>query len=565
MQAIDKDRDKLWIERRPAVSLYKVIAERPLLLMLAVAFALRALATIYFSGAIDPEGAEYARIAENLLLGNGYVGMGQPQGVHLIFPPLFPFAIAAVSLLTGDVEIAGRLLSVTLGALIVLPTYIIASKMYGRQTAAVAAALVACHPFLIYMSTTVHCEMSYLILILSAICFALLATENPTLRNHFYSGGMYGLAYLVRPDAAAYMLISAALVFVSIFVRQCAGVFFTFARVSLMIGTFALVAAPYVAWLSKETGQFRIEGKSPGNIEVERRLQLGESVTDALFAVNTLGEERGVGNQANLVIIQAHSPNFKEVWADIGLKTKSVVKNASEMLAGFFGFGSPPLFALAFVGLFARPWSRYLAICQLQILGALSLMIFGTYFIFHTDPRFYVLLVPFYCIWASAGLRKLALWGMVTGSSMGFPRRIRPHLSVFVWTVGIGSILAPSLGFARALLADERASRAIKMAGEWLPSTVVEPIRLLDSGGEIAFHAKALLFWLPYCDEKTALDYIEMKKINVVVIRKSSADSYPYLQGWVNNGFPDPHFKLAYDLDVGGTTRERIMIYEIKR
>jgi hypothetical protein len=75
--------------------------------ILAVGFTLRLVAVVSFTGPIDPEGAEYARIAENLVAGHGYVGIATP-GTQLIFPPLFPFMIAAVSLVTGQAELADR-------------------------------------------------------------------------------------------------------------------------------------------------------------------------------------------------------------------------------------------------------------------------------------------------------------------------------------------------------------------------------------------------------------------------------------------------------------------------
>src|ERR1700730_4980766 len=103
-------------------TLYKAVSDLPLLFILAIAFVLRALAAVFFTGAIDADGAEYASIAQNLLSGNGYVGLAT-KGTQLIFPPLFALLIAGISLMTKDAEMAGRILSVTMGALVVLTTY----------------------------------------------------------------------------------------------------------------------------------------------------------------------------------------------------------------------------------------------------------------------------------------------------------------------------------------------------------------------------------------------------------------------------------------------------------
>src|SRR5580704_14238527 len=59
-----------------------------LFLIVVVSFALRVAALAYYGipGAINSEGAEYARIAENLRNGVGYVGIATP-GPEVNFPP----------------------------------------------------------------------------------------------------------------------------------------------------------------------------------------------------------------------------------------------------------------------------------------------------------------------------------------------------------------------------------------------------------------------------------------------------------------------------------------------
>src|SRR6516165_5825022 len=73
---------------RPALRT-AIFGHLPLLLILLLAFTLRLLTARFLMGSIDSEGAEYARIAENFLNGNGYSGIALP-GAQLSFPPLFP-------------------------------------------------------------------------------------------------------------------------------------------------------------------------------------------------------------------------------------------------------------------------------------------------------------------------------------------------------------------------------------------------------------------------------------------------------------------------------------------
>jgi hypothetical protein len=85
------------------------------------------------TGAIESEGAEYARIAQNLRNGVGYVGIVTP-GPELMFPPLFPLLIAGASFVTDSYVRAGRFVSLLLGALLPLPVFGIAARLFNRRS-----------------------------------------------------------------------------------------------------------------------------------------------------------------------------------------------------------------------------------------------------------------------------------------------------------------------------------------------------------------------------------------------------------------------------------------------
>ena len=191
----------------------------PLAAILVAGFVLRLATVVSFQGAIDPEGSEYARIAENLLAGNGYVGIATP-GTQLMFPPFFPLAIAAASSLTGQAELAGRLLSLLMGTLLVVTVYLVALHLYDRTTANVAALLVAVHPYLIGFSSTVYCETTYLTLALLGVYFSFRGLREPRAGAFALGGIFFGLAYLTRPEAALYPLIVLAVTLTYVFVTD---------------------------------------------------------------------------------------------------------------------------------------------------------------------------------------------------------------------------------------------------------------------------------------------------------------------------------------------------------
>jgi hypothetical protein len=59
-----------------------------------------------------------------------------------------------------------------------------------------------------------------------------------------------------------------------------------------------------------------------------------------------------------------------------------------------------------------------------------------------------------------------------------------------------------------------------------------------DSTSPFAFHAGAELTWLPYCDEQTALQFLQKKRVTHVVVDEEEIYSRPYLKKWMEEGVP---------------------------
>ena len=143
-----------------------------------------------FTAVIENEGTEYARIAENLLKGDGYVGK-RNEGPQLMFPPLYPFLIAAFSFLVAELDLAGRTVSVLFGTLLVAVIFFIAERIHGRRIAWIAAGLAAFHPWMIGMSAAVYSESTYLTLVMAGVYWALCSLETPSLRRAALSGACF--------------------------------------------------------------------------------------------------------------------------------------------------------------------------------------------------------------------------------------------------------------------------------------------------------------------------------------------------------------------------------------
>src|SRR5713101_1278542 len=179
-----------------------------LTIMVAASFAVRIAAWAYWqTGTIESEGAEYARIAENLRNGVGYVGLVTP-GSELLFNPLFPWLIAGTSFVTHNYQLAGRLVALVMGALLPLPVFGIASRLFNRRVGFIAALLTLLHPLLVHLSFTVFSEGPYTTLLLSTVYLVVRALNHSSTKLWLLVGGAFGLSYLLRAEASAVFAIA---------------------------------------------------------------------------------------------------------------------------------------------------------------------------------------------------------------------------------------------------------------------------------------------------------------------------------------------------------------------
>jgi 4-amino-4-deoxy-L-arabinose transferase-like glycosyltransferase len=556
--------DRTWPHFAPGGLWRRVDALDPavaLAAFVALAFALRLLTAFFFAGMVGSEGAEYATIARNIMSGRGYSGL-VTEGPELIFPPLFPALIAAFSFLTNDFEWAGRLVSMIFGALLVVPTYLIARRIFGRRTALFAGALVAVHPFLIRYSIAIFTETMFLTLILTAIYMSMRSASSPTLRNVGLAGAFYGLAYLVRQEAFAYLLLGIGFMVLAIALRRPSSLRRprTVSRLALLPLIFCVLAGPYVGWLGGQTGQFRIEAKSPLNLATERRVQSGMSIDEAAFGIDADLTPRGVWIQPNLASIESYPLSRREVFGIMAKAAEAVAKNTVAMVIAYFALGGPLLFGLAVLGLFSTPWGPRQTLDNAHLMAVLGLVVFGTFFIYYSNERFYLPFIPVLGIWASAGVLQLVGWAEETAEMWG-ASRFRQIAGATSALLAAALLLLPSLASSYARLTADRAERGFKYAMVDLASRRNEPLRVADSDSQLAYHANGKLIWLPFTDESTALRYLARKGTTHVVVRQSQLSFRPYLARWFENGVPGAHEAA----DVVSATGERLKIFGFDR
>ena len=517
-------------------------------LVVVGALAIRVVAALTFwrPGAIGGEGAEYARIAENLRNGLGYVGIATP-GPELMFPPLFPLLIALSSMVTGDYEWAGRLIAIIFGAALPLPVYGIASRLFDRKAALTAALIAACHPLLIGLSISVLSEGPYATLLLSAVYMVLRALDaRSTTKDWCLVGAMFGLAYLVRQEAVVPLLISVFFALVAIPGTRAV----TCKRGMAAVVAFFVLASPQIAILYRATGNLSLQGKGAINFALGSRMLAGQDEREVGCGINEKLEGTGVWMSPNVKIIRETRIDTKSlirfVAKALRQNTPKLLRNVSEPW-----FGAPLLPALAFFGFFRQPWRQSTASRHLFVLLVPATAIVTTFSVVHAIfARNYFVLVPFFSIWAANGLIGVVRWTKTTVDSMRHERLRFALLGSVIFA--IASLAVVAYVYTAAVVVRESglteltaSSRDIKEVGMWIRRQQDRRVKIMDLGTTPAFHADAEYVHFPYSNAETAIRFLDATKVDYVILRRAETFT-DYYDDWLTNGIPDPRAKLVY-------------------
>jgi 4-amino-4-deoxy-L-arabinose transferase-like glycosyltransferase len=327
-------------------------------LPLALALVLRLMWWLAYVDVIENEGAAYARLAQSLVSGDGMIGIFGGRDVML--PPLFPAAIGLVSMVAGNEEVAGRVISMLCGTALVGVLYALTSHVFNARTAIVVATLAAVHPLLIALSVSLYSEMPWIFL---TVCVAYVVVRSftyVTTGQPLVAGLIAGLAYLVRPEGFAFIVYFAVALLVVGALQRCRPI--QIARTtSLFLAASLIVAAPHIVYLSWLAGTFRWEGKSAYNNVQNERVRGGMTVREAGRGLDSNGSPTGVFLGLHLdQAAQLRQPNASAaslagtLLADPVGRMQRIVRHT--LTSGFIS--APWIFGLAFIGVVLVPWWR---------------------------------------------------------------------------------------------------------------------------------------------------------------------------------------------------------------
>jgi hypothetical protein len=174
-----------------------------LLLLVLAAGAWRASKAMHVNTAYD--GFGYIMIARSILDGH----LATPylaKGILLHFDPLYPWLVALLEPLSGDLFTSSRVVNVIAGTLLALPVYGFARDVFGRRAALFSVALLVAHPVLVRVSATAFSEAVYLLFALTGLWWWWRAWSRGGWGWALGGAMMMALASLTRTQGVSWLL-----------------------------------------------------------------------------------------------------------------------------------------------------------------------------------------------------------------------------------------------------------------------------------------------------------------------------------------------------------------------
>ncbi len=495
---------------------------------------------------------------------------------HTYWAPFFPFLISIFSKFISDYELAGRLVSVVMGSLLVFPVYHLARIAYPKQVGWIAAGFVAIFPPLAFHSTLVLTESTYMLLAALVIFTGWKVLKLYSINAALLAGLLGGLLYLTKPEGLGFLGVLAAFVVLGTvtklyLIKPLRAVYLL---IAMSIG-FLAVASPYLIYLKNEVGHWTISTKGIANLKLDTpvdgalpkfRLLNEDNTSVPIDEVFHLGNFVQAGREDGA--IDAKAPNY---GALVFKYIKNFYKMLSDAIPSFLT--TVPMLLLA-VGLFGRGWEVRQGKTVFYLLTFIGAYWFFVIPLFHINPRYLMPFWPLLAIWVANGVV------VVHGWLQNYPELLRFSLNRQLkpaFTAGIALSAAfvvfsmlPEMGKVVSHKADSTNYYADaveqKKAGLWLKENGVQRPIIMSRNHTVDVYAGNYdvkqSVTIPWDSLERVIDYAKHRNVDYLVLNERYLKDYPNLKPLLAEEMQRPDLELIYkDQEAPGL---KTVVYEVK-
>ncbi len=276
---------------------------------------------------ISPDGACYLIGADSLIEQGTY---DHPSGkAQVYFPPGYPILIAAVGSVIGDLEVAGRVVSLLVSTLSIVVVFFLMREFGSDLLAASSAGLFAILAQRVRQSVMIWSEPMFMLLVLLMVLTGIKWLRTKQWYWALMMGAASGAAYITRPEG-----------FILVFFTL--GVFFIGSRerlkllpgaVAAIIG-FLIFAWPFISYVHRATGEWMVSDKTGSNLAKADEVVFGQG-RKRLYEIDEYGRMQPHQMAANTA---------KRVAFNLGQMIPRLARTATPFIFAFAGLGLVSLF-----------------------------------------------------------------------------------------------------------------------------------------------------------------------------------------------------------------------------
>ena len=489
----------------------------PLLVLMSVAGLVRLSALMHPERLVWGDEPFYLWLGRNWLTGRGYSFTGYSDVHHT---PLYPLLSGLLYLLTNNLELASNICYLLFGVLLLLPVFCFARELYGKSAGYATVALLAVHPAVAtapaFWGTLT--EPPYYFFVYTGLWLVLLAMRRDEVRFYAGAGICFGLAYLTRPEAIAYVAVALAVLVV---VRLAEGRLLqraTLSRLTVYGCAFLLLFLPYAFYVYQETGSWMVSEKA--GVTFVTCLGLSEGDTrafdEATWGLDTTGCEvfffsRESYDVSMFDVIRAYPAEFVQL----------LVRNARRFLGSLLSTRLLSYYLLPLLGLalFRSVWDRSRAKGELLLLASLAPVL--VFLLFFVQDRYIATLMPTLLIWLGLGVHELGTWFGDTWQSLtGRILRNRGRTAAYTMPVILLVLLLVSLQPKAVALYTSTDSFRVehRTVGYWLRNNIPTDSVVMSRYPAIAFYGEARWEPTPNAGWEQMLVYARAQSVDYFVL-----------------------------------------------
>ena len=511
----------------------------------------------------------YLWLGRNWLSGQGYSFTGYSDVHHT---PMYPLLSGLFYLLTRNFtqtaaqasQLASELCYVLFGILLIIPIYLLAREMYGRGPGYAAVILLAIYPAIatapLFWGTLT--EPPYYFFVYTGLWLVLAAMRRDKAWAHVSAGACFGLAYLTRPEAVAYVAVcGGVLALVRLFEKRLFRRTTLIALALYLLGFLAFFL-PYAYYVYRQTGSWMISEKA--GVTFVTCIGLSEGNTAAFdratWGLDNTGTEvfffsRESYHVSMIDLIRAYPAEFVQLLA------RNVRRFISSLLSSrLLSYYLLPLLGLAF---FKAAWDKARAKGELLLLSSLTPVL--AFLLFFIQDRYIATILPTLVIWLGLGTYELGVWLRGTAENLFAGRRLGPFWKGVLAAVPTCAVLLYLVAMQPRVLAQYTNIGSFrtehKTIGLWMKDHIPADSVVMSRFPAIAFYAEERWEPTPNAEYSEALYYARANHVDYWVLdEEETRDLRPQFAFLLDADQIPSELQLVHTLE---STRGKLLVFRL--